>query len=343
MYPRKCSADGQVERVAAGAHQRERLLQPGAARRGVAGQGGHPPGQHQRPGRGPARRRAPGRGRPPRGGRRRRPPCRPASRPARRRTAAPGPAPAWPRRRRAGPAARPAGRAAPRTGRRHPQLDERRRSPAAPARPAPRRGRPAQGGDDVAPLRPQPVRPADRRDAPARGRPLGQRQVVGGVPVARRLGLAARLGQALGGVLAHRLQQPVAPRAGGALVHLHQRLVDQPRQQVEHRVRGEAVARADRLGGLQRPAAGEDRQPPQQRPLRLGQQVVAPVERRPQRLLARQRGPAAAGQQPEAVVQPPGDLLDRQRPARARPPARSPAGCRPAAGRPRPPPRRCRR
>ena len=58
------------------------------------------------------------------------------------------------------------------------------------------------------------------------------------------------------------------------------------------------------FGGLQRPAAGEDRQPPQQHPLRLGEQVVAPVHRRPQRLLARQGGPAARRQQAEAVVEP---------------------------------------
>ena len=44
----------------------------------------------------------------------------------------------------------------------------------------------------------------------------------------------------------------------------------------------------------------------------FGQQVVAPVDQRAQRLLARQRGAAAAGQQPEAVVQPRGDLLRRK-------------------------------
>ena len=43
------------------------------------------------------------------------------------------------------------------------------------------------------------------------------------------------------------------------------------------------------------------------------QEVVAPVDQRAQRLLARQRGAVAAGQQPEAIVQALGDLLDRQR------------------------------
>ena len=69
---------------------------------------------------------------------------------------------------------------------------------------------------------------------------------------------------------------------------------------------------ASAAASVQPPAKTASRR--SERPLRLGQQVVAPVERRPQRLLARQRRPAAAGQQPEAVVQPRGDLLDRQRP-----------------------------
>ena len=55
----------------------------------------------------------------------------------------------------------------------------------------------------------------------------------------------------------------VARVAVRAAVHQHQRLVDQPRQQIEHR---ELVARRRRRPrrGLERPAAGEHRQPPQQ-------------------------------------------------------------------------------
>ena len=87
-------------------------------------------------------------------------------------------------------------------------------------------------------------------------------------------------------------------------------------------------------------AAGEDREAARRaRRSRLVEQVVAPVDRRPQRLLARQRGPAAAGQQAEAVVEAGGDLLDAAARARARPPARSRAGCRPAGGRLARPPR----
>ena len=68
----------------------------------------------------------------------------------------------------------------------------------------------------------------------------------------------------------------------------------------------------DRLGGLQCPATGKDGETTEQDSLRLGQQVKAPVDGCPQRLLAGQRRPVAAGQQPKAVVQAGGDLLDRQ-------------------------------
>ena len=75
--------------------------------------------------------------------------------------------------------------------------------------------------------------------------------------------------------------------------------------------RGRRVPR-DRLGRLQGPAAGEHREPAQQHALRLGQQVMAPVDQRPQGLLTGQRGATAAGEQPETVVEPGGDLLHGQ-------------------------------
>ena len=141
------------------------------------------------------------------------------------------------------------------------------------------------------------------------------------------------------GVLAHRLQQPVA-RCAVARLGQHQRLVHQRVSRSSTPSPSIAVAGADRLGRLERPAPGEDRQPPEQRALRLAEQVVAPVDQRAQRLLARQGRPAAAGQQPEAVVQPGGDLLDRQRAARAPPPARCASGMPSSRRQTRPPPAR---
>ena len=70
----------------------------------------------------------------------------------------------------------------------------------------------------------------------------------------------------------------------------------------------------DGLGGGECPTADKDRQAAQQHPLQLRQQIVAPVERRPQRLLAQRGGPAATGQQSEALIQAPNDLVDRQDP-----------------------------
>ena len=99
------------------------------------------------------------------------------------------------------------------------------------------------------------------------------------------------------------------------LVHDDQRLVHQPRRAGRQRRQRSTPSPAhDRLGGVERPAAREDRQPPEQRPLRLGQQPVAPVDQAAQRLVPRERRPAAAGQQAEAVVEPRGDLLDGERP-----------------------------
>ena len=99
-----------------------------------------------------------------------------------------------------------------------------------------------------------------------------------------------------------RLQQPVA-RVSILLLRHHQALVDQRRQQIEDFRCRHALAGADLLPP---PPASSRRQTPTAAAtaaLRLVQQVVAPVDERAQRLLARQRRPRAAGQQAEAVVQ----------------------------------------
>ena len=89
----------------------------------------------------------------------------------------------------------------------------------------------------------------------------------------------------------------------------------------------------DLLGRVEREAAGEHREAAEHGAFALGQQVVAPVDRRLQRLLAGQHGACAAGQQPEAVVEPGRDLLDGEPAHRAPRPARWRAGCRRAGGR----------
>jgi len=120
---------------------------------------------------------------------------------------------------------------------------------------------------------------------------------------------------------------------------------DAARHQSDERLRnqiGEAVqdvrwrdlrARNNRARRIQPEDAGKYREAPQDHSLGLAQQFIAPVERRPQRLVPRQCSATAAGQDPEAIVndvwRPP--LLRVRR--RVRLPARSPAGCRRASGR----------
>ena len=68
----------------------------------------------------------------------------------------------------------------------------------------------------------------------------------------------------------------------------------------------------DRFDGIERRAADEHRQQPEHPALRLGQQVVAPVQGGLERLLAGQRGPAAADQEVEPIVEAVGDRGDRE-------------------------------
>jgi hypothetical protein len=68
------------------------------------------------------------------------------------------------------------------------------------------------------------------------------------------------------------------------------------------------------LDGLQREAARKDRERVEECALRLAEQLVAPIERSSQALLARQSGPAAACEAGKAILQAGGNGLDRQDP-----------------------------
>ena len=76
-----------------------------------------------------------------------------------------------------------------------------------------------------------------------------------------------------------------------------QALVDERAERVE-------LGFADLLGGLERAAAGEDGQAGEELLLGLVEQVVAPGDRRPQRLLALRGVARAAGQQRQPVLEP---------------------------------------
>ena len=140
--------------------------------------------------------------------------------------------------------------------------------------------------------------------------PAGERKVVVDMPVADGIRLA-RFGKVLQRVLANRLEQMEALAVG---VRGDQRFLHQVGEQLEHGNRLlDFAAAANRFGRLERPAAGEHRQAPQQGALGRGQEFVAPLDGGAQRLLPRHRRRIAAGEQAEAVVEALGDLLHRER------------------------------
>lgn len=81
-------------------------------------------------------------------------------------------------------------------------------------------------------------------------------------------------------------------------------------EKVQHIITGQEVVAAHDLGRFERPAPGKHRQPPQQGALRLGQQAMASVDERAQRLVPLQGGAAAVRQHREAVVQAFGHLFN---------------------------------
>jgi hypothetical protein len=99
--------------------------------------------------------------------------------------------------------------------------------------------------------------------------------------------------------------------AGDALGFLldDERFVDQRRDEMQGLGGRLAFRDAHRLDVVESESAGKHAQPPQQDTVLRRQQVVAPVDGRPQRLMARQSGPAAGGQEPEAIGQTIEDLL----------------------------------
>jgi hypothetical protein len=130
------------------------------------------------------------------------------------------------------------------------------------------------------------------------------------IPGRRRL---AGFGQPVGGILADRLQEPVAGLAV-ALLGDDQRLVHQAPQAAQQVAAGEGAAVGDRPRRLQAEAAGEHGEPPQDDPVTLGQQVVAPLDRRRQGLVAGGDTPGTPDQQREPVVEPGRDLPRGERP-----------------------------
>ena len=132
---------------------------------------------------------------------------------------------------------------------------------------------------------------------------LGEAQVMLGVTLAERSCLGQLL-QLLACELADSLQHPKAP-----VRKPHEALLDECLECVE-------LGLDDLLRRLERAAAGEDGEPREQMLLLVGEQVDAPFDRRPQRLLARIGRPSTLEQ-----VEPlsdPFEYLRRGEHARAR-------------------------
>src|ERR1700674_2295 len=93
----------------------------------------------------------------------------------------------------------------------------------------------------------------------------------------------------------------------------NQRLRDEVRQRVDHVRRCDLAIRRNQTRRLRRKVAGKYRKAPQDQAFRLRQQLIAPVERRAQRLVPRQSRSAAAGQYCQVIIQACGDLLEPKR------------------------------
>ena len=159
---------------------------------------------------------------------------------------------------------------------------------------------------------------------------------MGGVPAARGVGLAA-LGEPLGAVLPDRLEHPVPDGARPAArrpAATCRPAWSSTSSDVGRRGLGVG---ADRRGASSGERPGEHREPCGETRARVVEQVPAPLDDGAQRLVPRQRRAAAAGEQPEPVVQPGRDLRRPAGCAAGRRPARWPAAARRAGGRSRRP------
>ena len=99
----------------------------------------------------------------------------------------------------------------------------------------------------------------------------------------------------------------------------------------------EIVVGGDRHGGRGVERAGEDAEPVEHGAVVGFEELVRPLDRRPQRLMALDAPAALAGEQPEPLVEMRGDVGGAHRRRPARPRARSRAGSRPPVDRSHPP------
>src|SRR5260370_39727750 len=112
-------------------------------------------------------------------------------------------------------------------------------------------------------------------------------------------------------VLPDGVQQAISHDAV-SLIGDHQRLVDQPGEVFENGMLPAALVLGDRLGGPETEATGEHAEPREQRSLFEAEQLVAPLDRRPERAMASVRGSGSSGENVEVVVETRRDLSGRE-------------------------------
>ncbi len=162
--------------------------------------------------------------------------------------------------------------------------------------------RPDQHFMQVVPFKFKPLEPADMGRQPQfRFGPFRQRDKIIRMALAHQRDLAAVF-QALPRILMNRFQHDKARFAQGCFLLLHQALIHQRRQTVEHIYR--QIMPAYRFDRIQRTPTPEHRQPRKQRPFVVIQQVIAPRNRIVQRLLPQWGIPGAACKNVQAAVQP---------------------------------------
>ncbi len=128
---------------------------------------------------------------------------------------------------------------------------------------------------------------------------------------ARRVQFAGQF-ELLGCEMAQRVEH-AEPTDAVHVGERHHRGVDQSSQRRGHRAAIELLVGAHRLGDVQRPATGEHREPTGEHTVVVIEEVVAPLQRRPQRLMVGDGGRPADGEEVEPVADALGDLADSER------------------------------
>ncbi len=169
-------------------------------------------------------------------------------------------------------------------------------------------------GVEVRPVGQQPGEDGSLVGTAGAGAPLAG-EARGSTPRGRR-GTASLSPEAASfdlGELAQRLEEPVPRRRAGVEGEDH-RLVDEPVEQVDDVELVDDTPCADPLRRLEVESAPEHGEAVEQRLLLGGEQIVGPLDRGEERLVALAGGPAAAREEAEPLAQPVQDVRRQHRP-----------------------------